>query len=63
MKKKNIFIIPRMGARHDGNELDEYDQPKCPAYKGHIMAGMLTCTENVFRWSTCSMEDFNNFFQ
>ncbi|OXU29212.1 hypothetical protein TSAR_005337 [Trichomalopsis sarcophagae] len=49
-----------LGAPHDGHEQE--DKTTCPAYGGYIMTGMLMLTKNVFMWSSCSMEYFEDFF-
>ncbi|XP_058796892.1 A disintegrin and metalloproteinase with thrombospondin motifs like [Phymastichus coffea] len=51
-----------LGSHHDGSEVDDLENPKCPLSDGYIMAGQLTLTKNVFRWSSCSMKDFDIFF-
>ena len=57
-----MIVAYRLGAPHDGT-IKEDDRAKCPAHGGYIMTGMLMLTENVFKWSSCSMEFFEDFFQ
>lgn len=51
----------RLGVPHDGDE--EMGNTRCNAYDGYIMTDMLTLNKNVFTWSSCSLEYFDEFFK
>ncbi|XP_014232382.1 A disintegrin and metalloproteinase with thrombospondin motifs 15-like [Trichogramma pretiosum] len=49
-----------LGIPHDGHE--QPDKTFCPEAEGYIMTGMMLLTNNIFKWSQCSMEHFQDFF-
>ncbi|KAJ8680508.1 hypothetical protein QAD02_016295 [Eretmocerus hayati] len=50
-----------MGMPHDG--YSEKNKKICSPDDGYLMSGTLILTENVFKWSSCSMEYFYEFFR
>ena len=51
-----------MGAPHDG-KADNDDKAPCPADEGYIMSGSVVLTDNIFKWSYCSIQYIQDFLR